>query len=160
MSLILQVTSNLHRDVQLPCPACWADVPISRDEDIIPGWQGWGLYLGWTGDIPPYPVSQGLHPRILEDVTLLVGHFPCQVLTMPGSLGAGNAVDIYISEQASEQPRAGPTYRPSPGGGGYSTLSWVRMCGPKFRTPPYNKTREDANLLPISKPIRFFKGPF
>ena len=38
-------------------------------------------------------------------------------------------------------------------GGGYSTLSWVRMCGPKFRTPPYNKTREDANLLPISKPF-------
>ena len=37
--------------------------------------------------------------------------------------------------------------------GGYSTLSWVRMCGPKFRTPPYNKTREDANLLPISKPF-------
>ena len=33
--------------------------------------------------------------------------------------------------------------------GGYSTLSWVRMCGPKFRPPPYNKTREDANLLPI-----------
>ena len=28
--------------------------------------------------------------------------------------------------------------------GGYSTLSWVRMCGPKFRPPPYNKTREDA----------------
>ena len=38
-------------------------------------------------------------------------------------------------------------------GGEYSTLSWVRMCGPKFRTPPYNKTREDANLLPISKPF-------
>ena len=38
------------------------------------------------------------------------------------------------------------TYSP---GGGYSTLSWVRMCGPKFRPPPYNKTREDANLLPI-----------
>ena len=33
--------------------------------------------------------------------------------------------------------------------GGYSTLSWVRMCGPKFRPPPYKKTREDANLLPI-----------
>ena len=38
-------------------------------------------------------------------------------------------------------------------GGGYSTLSWVRMCGPKFRPPPYNKTREDANLLPTSKPF-------
>ena len=37
--------------------------------------------------------------------------------------------------------------------GRYSTLSWVRMCGPKFRPPPYNKTREDANLLPISKPF-------
>ena len=37
--------------------------------------------------------------------------------------------------------------------GGYSTLSWVRMCGPKFRPPPYNKTREDANLLPILKPL-------
>ena len=37
--------------------------------------------------------------------------------------------------------------------GGYSALSWVRMCGPKFRPPPYNKTREDANLLPISKPF-------
>ena len=24
------------------------------------------------------------------------------------------------------------------GGGGYSTLSWVRMCGPMFRPPPYN----------------------
>ena len=22
--------------------------------------------------------------------------------------------------------------------GGYSTLNWVRMCGPKFRPPPYN----------------------
>ena len=38
-------------------------------------------------------------------------------------------------------------------GGGYSTLSSVRMCGPKFRPPPYNKTREDANLQPISKPF-------
>ena len=38
-------------------------------------------------------------------------------------------------------------------GGGYSTLSWVRMCGLKFRPPLYNKTREDANLLPISKPF-------
>ena len=37
--------------------------------------------------------------------------------------------------------------------GGYSTLSWVRMCGPKFRPPAYNKTREDANLQPISKPF-------
>ena len=37
--------------------------------------------------------------------------------------------------------------------GGYSTLSWVRMCCPKFRPPPYNKTREDANLQPISKPF-------
>ena len=24
------------------------------------------------------------------------------------------------------------------GGGGYSTLGWVRMCGPEFRPPPYN----------------------
>ena len=35
------------------------------------------------------------------------------------------------------------------------------MCGPEFRPPPYNKTREDANLLPISKPFvswrTFFK---
>ena len=37
--------------------------------------------------------------------------------------------------------------------GGYSTLGWVRMCGPKFRPPPYNKTREDANLQPITKPF-------
>ena len=43
--------------------------------------------------------------------------------------------------------------------GGYSTLSWVRMCGPKFRPPPYNKTREDANLLPISN-HSFLEGPF
>ena len=43
---------------------------------------------------------------------------------------------------------------------GYSTLSWVRMCGPKFRPPPYNKTREDANLLPISKPFVSWKAPF
>ena len=48
----------------------------------------------------------------------------------------------------------------SPGGGGYSTLSWVRMCGPKFRPPPYNKTREDANLLPISKPFVYWRALF
>ena len=45
-------------------------------------------------------------------------------------------------------------------GGGYSTLSWVQMCGPKFRTPPYNKTREDANLLPISKPFVSLRALF
>ena len=45
-------------------------------------------------------------------------------------------------------------------GGGYSTLSWVRMCGPKFRPPPYNKTREDANLLPISKPFVSWRALF
>ena len=45
-------------------------------------------------------------------------------------------------------------------GGGYSTLSWVRMCGPKFRPPPYNKTREDANLLPISKPFVSWRAIF
>ena len=44
--------------------------------------------------------------------------------------------------------------------GGYSTLSWVRMCGPKFRPPPYNKTREDANLLPISKPLVSWRALF
>ena len=44
--------------------------------------------------------------------------------------------------------------------GRYSTLSWVRMCGPKFRTPPYNKTREDANLLPISKPFVSLRALF
>ena len=44
--------------------------------------------------------------------------------------------------------------------GGYSTLSWVRMCGPKFRPPPYNKTREDANLLPISKPFVSWRALF
>ena len=44
--------------------------------------------------------------------------------------------------------------------GGYSTLNWVRMCGPKFRTPPYNKTREDANLLPISKPFVSLRALF
>ena len=43
--------------------------------------------------------------------------------------------------------------------GGYSTLSWVRMCGPKFRPPPYNKTREDTNFLPISN-HSFLEGPF
>ena len=37
--------------------------------------------------------------------------------------------------------------------GGYSTLGWVRMCGPKFRPPPYNKTRKDANLQAITKPF-------
>ena len=46
------------------------------------------------------------------------------------------------------------------GGGGYSTLSWVRMCGPKFRPPPYKKTREDANLLPISKPFVSWRALF
>ena len=45
-------------------------------------------------------------------------------------------------------------------GGGYSTLSWVRMCCPKFRPPPYNKTREDANLLPISKPFVSWRALF
>ena len=44
--------------------------------------------------------------------------------------------------------------------GGYSTLSWVRMCGPKFRPPPYNKTREDANLLTISKPFVSWRALF
>ena len=44
--------------------------------------------------------------------------------------------------------------------GGYSTLSWVRMCGPKFRPPPYNKIREDANLLPISKPFVSWRALF
>ena len=44
--------------------------------------------------------------------------------------------------------------------GGYSILSWVRMCGPKFRPPPYNKTREDANLLPISKPFVSWRALF
>ena len=44
--------------------------------------------------------------------------------------------------------------------GGYSTLSWVRMCGPKFRPPPYNKTKEDANLLPISKPFVSWRALF
>ena len=34
------------------------------------------------------------------------------------------------------------------------------MCGPKFRTPPYNKTREDANLLPISKPFVSWRALF
>ena len=42
---------------------------------------------------------------------------------------------------------------PKTPGGGYSTLGWVRMCGPKFRPPPYNKTREDTNLQPITKPF-------
>ena len=45
-------------------------------------------------------------------------------------------------------------------GGGYSTLSWVRMCGLNFRPPPYNKTREDANLLPISKPFVSWRALF
>ena len=48
----------------------------------------------------------------------------------------------------------------SPRGGGYSTLSWVRLCGPKFRPPPYNKTREDVNLQPLSKPFVSWRGPF
>ena len=47
-----------------------------------------------------------------------------------------------------------------PGGGGYSTLGWVRMCGPKFRPPPYNKTREDANLQPITKPFASWRTLF
>ena len=48
----------------------------------------------------------------------------------------------------------------APGGGGYSTLGWVRMCGPKFRPPPYNKTREDANLQPITKPFASWRTLF
>ena len=50
--------------------------------------------------------------------------------------------------------------KPPTPGGGYSTLSWVRMCGPKFQPPPYNKTREDANLLPISKPFVYWRALF
>ena len=34
------------------------------------------------------------------------------------------------------------------------------MCGPKFRPPTYNKTREDANLLPISKPFVSWRALF
>ena len=34
------------------------------------------------------------------------------------------------------------------------------MCGPKFRPPPYKKTREDANLLPISKPFVSWRALF
>ena len=44
--------------------------------------------------------------------------------------------------------------------GGYSTLGWVRMCGPKFQPPPYNKTREDANLQPITKPFASWRTLF
>ena len=43
---------------------------------------------------------------------------------------------------------------------GYSTLGWVRMCGPKFRPPLYNKTREDANLQPITKPFASWRTLF
>ena len=65
-------------------------------------------------------------------------------------------VDRLKRKLESEQPEEQAAYRKGRGTrdpGGYSTLSWVRMCGPKFRPPPYNKTREDANLLPISKPF-------
>ena len=34
------------------------------------------------------------------------------------------------------------------------------MCGPKFRPPPYNKTREDTNLLPTSKPFVSWRALF
>ena len=34
------------------------------------------------------------------------------------------------------------------------------MCGPKFRPPPYKKNREDANLLPISKPFVSWRALF
>ena len=34
------------------------------------------------------------------------------------------------------------------------------MCGPKFRPPPYNKTREDANLQPITKPFASWRTLF
>ena len=44
--------------------------------------------------------------------------------------------------------------------GGYSTLGWVRMCGPKFQPPPYNKTREDANLQPVTKPFASWRTLF
>ena len=30
--------------------------------------------------------------------------------------------------------------------GGYSTLSWVRMCGPKFRPPPYTEKTQICDL--------------
>ena len=38
------------------------------------------------------------------------------------------------------------------GGGGYSDLGWVRMCGPEFQLLPYSKTWPLANSQPISKP--------
>ena len=43
---------------------------------------------------------------------------------------------------------------------GYSTLSWVRMCGPKFRQPSYNLTKENSNLQPMSKPFAFWRALF
>ena len=46
------------------------------------------------------------------------------------------------------------------GGGGDSTLGWVGLCGPKFRPSPYNKTREDANLQPITKPFASWRTLF
>ena len=43
--------------------------------------------------------------------------------------------------------------------GGYSTLSWVRMCGPKFRPPPYNKTKK-TQICYLYQNHSFLEGPF
>ena len=63
-----------------------------------------------------------------------VGYFAC----MTGDLRReGERVSRW--ETSSQCGRVdSPDMCGSGGRGGYSTLSWERMCGPKFRPPPYN----------------------
>ena len=45
---------------------------------------------------------------------------------------------IYLESGDAEYGVANYGFKLSWPGGGYSTLSWVQMCGRKFRPPPYN----------------------
>ena len=90
------------------------------------------------------PEKKKWNPAIVESLTNKPRSYI--VVTQEGSKLRRNRQDILKSDEVSFNPDL-------VSGGGYSSLSWVRMCGPKFRPPPYNKTREDANLLPISKPF-------
>ena len=45
-------------------------------------------------------------------------------------------------------------------GGGVLNFGLGTDVRPKFRPPPYNKTREDANLQPITKPFASWRTLF
>ena len=104
------------------------------------------------------PLFQSLNTLTIHNLySLQVGIFMYQFhhnlfpddLLEPNYFTMNNEVHNYNTRGATNI-RVG---RPCQPRGGYSTLGWVRMCGPKFRPPPYNKTRGDANLQPITKPF-------